>query len=173
MGNRHVLVGRGFFPWVMVVVAVQEAFLQLPCVSSMHSWHLYPFLTQSSFNLLFFFCIKSILDNSLVSWLWLGEAQLCISLAQYILVCPFSPSIYLSSPLFTVCSLCLSIHYPLLISLSHLQFPVSTHPWFIYLYSISPSTLLSHSVLSFPDHSDHPDPYHTLHLYKYSSYKLL
>ena len=47
---------------------------------------------------------------------------------------------------------------------------------FIYLYSIPLLTLLSYPVLSLrliPNHSDHPDPYHTPYLYKYSSYKLL
>ena len=50
----------------------------------------------------------------LVSRLWLGEAQSRTSLAWCILVCPFSPSIYLSSSLFTLSSsICIpSLHWP-------------------------------------------------------------
>ena len=49
-------------------------------------------------------------------------------------------------------------------SMSHPQFPVSAYPHFIYLYSISLSTLFSYSIHSLrpiPDRSDQPNPYHT------------
>ena len=104
------------------------------------------------------FCVKSIPDVSLVSWLWSGEVQSHTFLAQCVLVCLFSPSIYLYVPL------CLIVHCPPFISLSHPQFPISVHPCLIYLYSISPSTLFSypiHSLWTIPDCSDQPDPYHT------------
>ena len=69
-------------------------------------------------------------------------------------------------------------------SVPHLHLPLfhlslfypSVDPHFIYLDSILPLTLLCYSVLTLqliPDCSDQPDPYHTLHLYKYFSYKLL
>ena len=49
-------------------------------------------------------------------------------------------------------------------SMSHLQFPVSVYPCFIYLYSLPPSALFSYSIhflRPIPNHSDQPDPYHT------------
>ena len=70
------------------------------------------------------------------------------------------PALYIS-----VRSLCLIVRYPSSVPLSHPQFPISVNPCLIYLYSISPSTLFSYSVLSLrpiSDHSDHPNPYHTL-----------
>ena len=143
---------------------------QLPRVSSTHSWPNVPLTFSPSF------CIKSIPDNSSISQLQLGEARSCTSLAQCVLVCPFLPSIYLFSLLSAVHSLYLIIHYLSSVSLFHPQFPISVHPYFIYLYSIPLLTLLSYPVLSLwliPDCSDHPNPYHTLHLYKYFSYKLL
>ena len=87
-------------------------------------------------------CIKSIPDVSSVLRLRLGFAQSRTSLAQCVLVCLFSPSIYL------YVSLCLIVHYPSFVPLSHPQFPISVNPCLIYLYSISPSTLLSYPVLS-------------------------
>ena len=121
-------------------------------------------------------CIKSIPNISLVSQLRSGEAQLHTSLARCVLVRLSSLSIYL----FLSCLL----YVPLL----HHSLP-STHFLCLILSSPSPSTLVSsifipylhwpyfsYSIISLwpiPDHSDQPDPYHTLHLYKYSSYKLL
>ena len=72
-----------------------------------------PIPTQCSFDLLSF-CIKSTPNVSLVSWLQSGKAQSCTFLARYILVCPFSLSIYLFFLLSTVHSLYLIVHYPLL-----------------------------------------------------------
>ena len=92
-------------------------------------------------------------------------------ITRYVLACPFSLSIYLFFLLSIVHHLYLIIH-----SLSHPQFSISIYPHFIYLHSIFLSTLLRYSVLSLwliPDCSDQPDHYHTPHLYKYSSYKLL
>ena len=105
--------------------------LWLPCISLMRSWH----YTHSQPNPTLLWpplssCIKSIPNNSSVSWLWLGKAWSCTSLAQCVLVCPFLLSIYL------YVSLCLIIRYPSFISLSHPQFPISIHPYFIYLYPI-------------------------------------
>ena len=83
-------------------------------------------------------------------------------------------ALYISvSLLSAVRFLCLIIHYPPFVSLSHPQFPVSIHPQFIYLYSILPSTLLCYSILTLrliPDRSDYPNPYHTPHLYKYPTF---
>ena len=104
------------------------------------------------------FCVKSIPDVLLVSQLQLGEAQSHTLLARCVLVCLFSLSIYLY--ILYVSSL-VTLH---LFSLSHPQFPVSVNPCLIYLYSISPLTLFSYSVLSLqtiPNRSDQPDPYHT------------
>ena len=132
------------------------------------SWHPHSFLTRrhSTFTLL-----RQVYSRHLIGLATaVGQSRSRTSLAQCILVCLFSPSIYLYVPL------CLIVHYPPVISLSHPQFPVSTHPCLIYLYSISPSTLFSypvHSLRTIPNCSDQPDHYHTLHLYKYTKYKLL
>ena len=82
-------------------------------------------------------CIKHTSDISSVSR----------SLIAYLprLMCPSLPflALYISVPLLsTVCSLCLIIHYPPFVSLSHPQFPIFIHPCFIYLYSLPPSTLI-------------------------------
>ena len=61
-------------------------------------------------------------------------------------------------------------------SMSHPQFPVSVYPCFIYLYSYLHRpycSYLVHSLRPIPDRSDHPDHYHTPHLYKYTKYKML
>ena len=146
--------------------------LWLPCISLMRSRH----YTHSQPNPTLLWpplssCIKSIPNNSSVSWLWLGKAWSCTSLAQCVLVCLSSPSIYLfpSCPLYVPLS-----HHSLpsaRFSMSP-QFPVSIYPHFIYLYFIFLSTLPYYSILTLqliPDHSDYPDPYHTPHLYKYCS----
>ena len=113
---------------------------------------------------------KSIPDISSVSQLWSGETQSRTSLPRCILVCLPSPSIYLYVPY--VSSLVTLRLFPP----SHPQFPASINPCLIYLYSISPSTLFSypvHSLRPIPNRSDHPNHYHTPHLYKYTKYKLL
>ena len=82
----------------------------------------------------------------------------------------------------------LPIYMFLYVPLSHHSLP-SAHFLCLILSSPSPSTLVSsiftpylhrpyftysvHSLRPIPDHSDHPDHYHTLHLYKYTKYKLL
>src|SRR5947208_1659534 len=71
-------------------------------------------LCPSSFS-----CVKSIPDDPSVSRPRSGEARSRTSLARSVLVCPFSPSIYLSSLLSAVRFLCLIVRYPSLVSLSH------------------------------------------------------
>ena len=61
-------------------------------------------------------------------------------------------------------------------SMSYPQFPVSVYPRFIYPYSYLCRPYFSypvHSLRPIPDCSDHPDHYHTPHLYKYTKYKML
>ena len=61
-------------------------------------------------------------------------------------------------------------------SMSYPQFPVSVYPRFIYPYSYLRRPYFSypvHSLRPIPDCSDHPDHYHTPHLYKYTKYKML
>ena len=117
-------------------------------------------------------CVKSIPDVSSVSRLQLGEARSRTSLAQCVLVHPFSLPIYMFPLRSSVTSLA-TLHS---FSMSHPQFPVSVYPCFIYLYSLPLSTLFSYSVhflRPIPNRSDHPDHYHTPHLYKYTKYKML
>ena len=82
--------------------------------------------------------------------------------------------IFVSPP---VCCMFLMSHH----SLPSVHFSVSFSvlclhsPFILSIFILSSlSTLLHYSVLSLwfaPDHLDHPDPYHTPYLYKYSSYK--
>ena len=118
------------------------------------------------------FCIKSIPDVSSVSRLRSGEARSRTSLTRCVLV-------RLSS---------LPIYVFLYIPLSHHSLP-SARFLCLILSSPSPSTLVSsifipylhrpyfsysiHSLRPIPDRSDHPDHYHTPHLYKYTKYKML
>ena len=76
----------------------------------------------------------------------------------------------------------------LYVPLSHHSLP-SARFLCLILSSLSPSTLVSsifipylrrpyfsysiHSLQPIPDRSDHPNHYHTPHLYKYTKYKLL
>ena len=77
------------------------------------------------------------------------------SLIAYLphLICPSLSflTLYISvSLLSTVCFLCLIICYPLLVSLSHPQFPISIYPHFhlsLFLTSVNP-TLLFHTYLT-------------------------
>ena len=105
------------------------------------------------------FCIKSIPDVSSVSRLRSGEAWLRTSLARCVLVRLSLLPIYmfLYVPVTSLATL-------RSFSMSHPQFPVSVYPCFIYLYSLTPSTLFSYSVhflQPISDRSDQPDPYHT------------
>ena len=106
------------------------------------------------------FASKSIPDVSLVSRLRSGKARSCTSLARCVLVRPFSLPIYMFPLRSSVTSLATLCSF----SMSHLQFPVSVYPCFIYLYSLPLSTLFSYSVhflRPIPDRSDQPNPYHT------------
>ena len=77
-------------------------------------------------------CVKSISDVSSVLQLWSGKAQSCTSLAQCILVCPFSPSIYLyipyvSSSVTLLLFLCLILSSPSPSTLAYSIFILSLH----------------------------------------------
>ena len=103
------------------------------------------------------------------------------SLIAYLphLICPSLSflTLYISvSLLSTVRFLCLIICYPLLVSLSHPQFPVSVYPRFhlsLFLTSINLillfCTYITTHFQSFRSSRSLPHP----NLYKYSSYKLL
>ena len=130
-----------------------------------------PIPDPTPFNLLSS-CVSSIPDVSSVSRLRSGEARSRTSLARCVLVRLFSLPIYMF----------------LYVPLSHHSLPSARFPCLI-LSSPSPSTLVSsifipylrrpyfsysvHSLRPIPDRSDHPDHYHTPHLYKYTKYKLL
>ena len=61
-------------------------------------------------------------------------------------------------------------------SMPHPQFPISVYSCFIYLYSYLRRPYFSYSVhflRPIPDRPDHPNHYHTPHLYKYTKYKML
>ena len=74
----------------------------LPCVKSIPNTHTH---FQPNTHLTFpLSCVKSIPNVSLASWLQLGEAWSHTSLAQYVLVCLSSLSIYLFLLLSAVCS---------------------------------------------------------------------
>ena len=126
-----------------------------------------PIPDPTPFNLLSS-CVSPIPDVSLVSRLCSDEAQSRTSLARCVLVCPFLLPIYMF--------LCHITRYPPLVFclilsspspstlVSSIFIPYLHHPYFSY--SI-------HSLRPIPDCSDHPDHYHTLHLYKYTKYKML
>ena len=119
-------------------------------------------------------CIKSTPNVSLVSRLQSGEAQSRTSLARCVLVCLFSPSIYLfpscllyiplsHHSLPSACFLCLILSSPSPSTLvSSIFIPYLCQPYF------SCTFLMTHS-RSFRSTWSLPH----LHLYKYSIYKLL
>ena len=81
-------------------------------------------------------CVSPIPDVSLVSRLRSGKARSHTSLAQCVLVCPFSLSIYLYVPL------CLITHYPLFVSSVSSSVPHLHPPSFHLSLFLPPSTLL-------------------------------
>ena len=145
----------------------------LPRVSPIPDTHTHSWLDaiQPSFS-----SVKSTPDISLVLQLQLDKARSHTSLTWCVLVhfsslsiClfPFCPLyvLYISSFATLLLFLCLVLSSPSPSTLvSSIFIPYLHWPYFSYsVFSLQP----------IPDRSDQPDPYHTPHLYKYSSYKLL
>ena len=155
------LINASQIPWShpepACILATHSQTLRLPCVSSTHSQHLYPFLTHCFLDLLFFFCIKTIPDDSSVSRLWLGEAWLCTSLTQCILL-----RSVLFCPLY-ICPLSCLLYNPYVSSF------VTLHSFLCFIFS-SPSSLTLSSPIFIP--SLH-QPYLAMPYFFYNSFLII